>query len=32
MKKEMMRLRKEVGDTDAGSARMAAILEREGLK
>ena len=32
MKKEMMRLREEVGDTDEGSARMQEILKNEGLK
>lgn len=31
MKKEMMRLRQEVGDTDEDSARMKQILEKEGL-
>lgn len=31
MKKEMMRLRTETGDTDAGSARMDEILRAEGL-
>ena len=31
MKKEMMRLRKEVKDTDEGSARMWEILKNEGL-
>ena len=32
MKKEMMRLREEIGDTDEGSACMMEILKREGLK
>ncbi len=31
MKREIMRLREEVGDTDNGSARMAEILEGQGL-
>lgn len=31
MKKEMMRLRQETGDTDEGSAQMARILKQEGL-
>ena len=32
MKKEMMRLREEIEDTDEGSACMMEILKREGLK
>lgn len=31
MKKEMLRLRQETGDTDAASARMQEILKKEGL-
>lgn len=31
MKKEMMRLREETGDTDKGSERMMQILKKEGL-